>query len=107
VRRELVLVIDDESADAGSLEPGIDLVIARHGSFPLHGEEWRVRVAVMDNNVSVKEVSQSIWGQEKERATHYSAISSSQVKMASLVVMECPRFCGSNVFDSAVWQRSW
>jgi hypothetical protein len=77
VRRELVLVIEDESAVAGSLEPSIDLVVARLGDFPLCREEWRVRVAVMDNNVPGIEVSQSSCRQEKERATRHSAMPSS------------------------------
>jgi hypothetical protein len=35
---ELVHVVDNESAVAGSLEPSIDLVVARHGGFPLRSD---------------------------------------------------------------------
>jgi hypothetical protein len=42
---------------AGSLEPGIDLIVARYGGFLLSSENWKVRIAVMDNTIFVKEVS--------------------------------------------------
>lgn len=93
-----MLVIDDESAIAGNLEPGIDLVVARHSGFPLCSEECKVRVAVMDNIVPVIEVSQTICEQEKERTTHHSAISSSS-RENGIISGDC-------VSDSAIERRS-
>jgi hypothetical protein len=43
----------NESAVAGSLEPSINLVVARHGGFPLRSEEQKVCIAVIDNIVHV------------------------------------------------------
>jgi hypothetical protein len=68
MRIEMVHVVDNESPVAGSLEPSINLVVARHGGFPLCSEEWKVYVAVMDNIVPVMEVSQS--NSEKESEQH-------------------------------------
>jgi hypothetical protein len=59
MRIEPVHVVD-ESAMAGSREPGIDLVVARHDGFVLWSEKWKVHVAVMNNTVPVMGVSQSI-----------------------------------------------
>jgi hypothetical protein len=55
------------------LEPGIDPVVAKHGSFPLSSEE-RVRIAVMDNTIPVRGVSQSICEQEEEQRTILNVI---------------------------------
>jgi hypothetical protein len=98
MRIELVHLVDDESAVAGSLKPGIDLVVTRHSGFPLCSEEGKVRVAVMDNTVPITKVSQSVC-EEGGRATHHSAISSSSREngitsdglcvLASVVVI-CP-----------------
>jgi hypothetical protein len=57
IRIELVHIVDNTCAIAGSLEPGIDLIVARHG-FLLWSGKWKVHVAVMDNTVPVMEVSQ-------------------------------------------------
>jgi hypothetical protein len=65
MRIELVHVVDHESAMGGSREPGIDLVVGRHGGFPLSREERKVRIAVMDNAIPVKKVSKSICEQEE------------------------------------------
>lgn len=69
IRLELVHVVDERSPIAGSLEPGIDLVVARYGGFPLSSEDWKVRIAVMDNTIPVREVSQSICEQEEDQCT--------------------------------------
>jgi hypothetical protein len=65
----MVHVVDNESPVAGSLEPSIDLVVARHGDFPLCSGEWKVHVAVMDNVVPVMEASQSVSEKEREQRT--------------------------------------
>jgi hypothetical protein len=57
IRIELVHVINDECGIAGSSESGIDLVVARHGGFPLSREKRKVRIAVMDNVIPVMEIS--------------------------------------------------
>lgn len=76
MRIERMHLVDDESAVAGSLKPGIDLVVTRHSGFPLCSEEGKVRVAVMDNTVPITKVSQSVC-EEGGRTTHHSAMSSS------------------------------
>jgi hypothetical protein len=55
-----VRVIEDVSVIAGSLEHGIDLVVARHDGFVLWSGEWKMHVALMNNTVPVMGVSQSI-----------------------------------------------
>jgi hypothetical protein len=55
-----VRVVDDVSFIAGSLKPDIDLVVARHGGFPMIGEQRTVHIVVMENTELMMEVSQSI-----------------------------------------------
>jgi hypothetical protein len=58
IRIELVHIVNDGSTIASSSEPGIDQVVARHRSFPLGSEEWKVRIAVMVNTTPVNEGQQ-------------------------------------------------
>jgi hypothetical protein len=55
IRIELVYIVNDESTIVGSSEPGIDPVVAKHRSFPLGSEKWKVRSAVMVNTIPVNE----------------------------------------------------
>jgi hypothetical protein len=64
-----VHVVDEGSAIAGSLEPGIDLVVARYGGFLLSSKKWKVRVAVMDNIVPVMVVSRSVSDKARKQRT--------------------------------------
>mgnify|MGYP003624116256 FL=1 len=64
MRTELAHVVNDEGAIAGSLAS-----IRLSPGFLLSSEGWKVRIAVMDNAIPVKEVSKSICEQEEERRT--------------------------------------
>jgi hypothetical protein len=68
-RIELVHVVDDEWAIAGSLEPGIDLVVAKYSSFPFCSERWKLRAAVINNTVPEVVVSQSTRKEEEQQRT--------------------------------------
>ena len=58
-RVELVHVVDDKGAVAGSLEGRMDLVFAKDGGLPLSREKGKMCIGVVDNVMPAVRVS---WG---------------------------------------------